>query len=45
MTVVCMDIWFDEGKAMRVSLERELELHVNEEILATKVEGPQIDVE
>ncbi|MCY6488101.1 hypothetical protein, partial [Actinobacillus pleuropneumoniae] len=30
---------------MRVSLERELELHADEEILAPKVEEPQIDVE
>ena len=40
MTVVNKDIRFDEEKAMRVSLERELELHVDEEILAAKVEGP-----
>ena len=38
MTVVHMDVGFDEEKAMRVSLERELELHVVEEILAPKVE-------
>ena len=29
---------------MRVSLERDLELHADEEILAPKVEEPQIDV-
>ena len=36
---------FDEDKAMQVSLERELELHADEEILAPKLERPQIDVE
>ena len=30
---------------MRISLERERELHVDEEILAPRVEEPQIDVE
>ncbi len=30
---------------MQVSLKRELELHVDEEILTHKVEGPWIDVE
>ena len=39
------DIRFDEEKAMRVSLERELELHADEELLAPKVEGTHIDVE
>jgi len=45
MTVVRKDIRFDEEKAMQVSHEKELELHVDEEILAPKVEEPQIDVE
>lgn len=45
MAVAHRDIRFDEEKAMRVSLERELELHVDEEFLAPKVEGPHIDVE
>ena len=40
MTVVHRDVRFDEEKAMRVSLERELELHADEEILAPKVEEP-----
>ena len=45
MTVVRRDVKFDEEKAMRVSLERELEIHANQEILAPKVEEPQIDLE
>lgn len=45
MIVVRRDIKFNEEKAIRVSLERELELHADEEILAPKVEEPQIDVE
>ena len=44
MTMVHMDVRFNEEKAMRVYLERELELHVDEEILTYKVEEPQIDV-
>eukprot|EP00253_Pinus_taeda_P033137 PITA_33137 len=36
MIVVYRDIRFDEEKAMGVSLERELELHADEEILAPK---------
>lgn len=35
---------FDEEKAMRCSLERELQLHADEEILAPK-EEPRDDVE
>ena len=42
MTIIHRDVKFDEEKAM---LERELHLHVVKEILAPKVEGPQIDVE
>ena len=43
MTVVRRDIKFDEEKAMRLSLERELDLRVEEELLVPK-EEPQ-DVE
>ena len=45
MTMVRRDIKFDEERTMQVSLKRELELHADEDILAPKVEGPQIDVE
>ena len=45
MTAVRRDIKVDNDKSMRVSLDRELELHENEELLAPKVDGPQIDVE
>ena len=45
MTMVCRDVIFDEEKLRHISLERELELHENEEILAPKVEEPQIGVE
>ena len=45
MTMVRKDVKFDEENAMRVSLERDLELHVKEELLVPKVEKPQIDVE
>ena len=38
------DVKFDEEKAMRCSLERELQLHAHEEILAPKEEN-QDDVE
>eukprot|EP00253_Pinus_taeda_P004472 PITA_04472 len=44
-TVVCRDLKFDEQKAMRVSLERELKLHVEEELSVPNEEKPQIDVE
>jgi len=44
MTMVYKDIKFDEEKAIRCSLEREIQLHTIEEILAPKAE-PQIDVE
>lgn len=37
MTMVCRYIRFDEEKFMRVSLEGELDLHVDEEHLAPKV--------
>eukprot|EP00253_Pinus_taeda_P028592 PITA_28592 len=36
MTVVRRDIRFDEEKTMQVSLERELEIHADEEILTPK---------
>ena len=36
---------FDEQKAMRVSLERELQLQVVEELLVPKEEEPQTDAE
>ena len=42
MIVVRWDIKFDEGKAMRLSLERELDLHAEEELLVPKVELIQI---
>jgi len=45
MTMVRRDVRFDEEKAMRVSLERELKLHADDDILAAKVEEPHIDVE
>ena len=37
-TVVRIDLKFDEHKAMRVSLERELQLQVVEELLVPKEE-------
>ena len=43
MIVVRRDVKFDEEKAMRLSLERELDLHADEELLVPK-EEPQ-DVE
>ena len=43
--MVRRDVIFNEEKAMQVSFERELKLHVDEEILAPKVEKPHIDVE
>lgn len=44
MIVVRRDVKFDEEKAMRFSLERDLQLHVFEDILAPK-EEPWDDVE
>jgi len=44
MKVVHKDVNFNEDKAMRCSLERELELHAIKELLAPK-EEPQDDVE
>ena len=43
MTMVCRDVKFDEEKTMRCYPERELQLHVDEDILSTKKE-PQDDV-
>ena len=44
MTTIHKYVNFDEEKAMRCSLERELQLHADEDILAPK-EEPQGDVE
>jgi len=44
-TVVRRDLKFDKQKAMRVSLERELQLQAMEELLVRKEEEPQTDVE
>ena len=43
MTVVERDIKFDEEKTMRLSLERELDLHAEEELLVSKVESLDVD--
>ena len=43
MTVMRRDIKFDEGKAMRLSLERELDLHAEEELLVPKDESLDVD--
>jgi hypothetical protein len=43
MTVMRHDIKFDEGKSMRLSLERELDLHVEEELLVPKDESQDVD--
>ena len=43
--MVCKDLKFNEQKAMRVSLERELKLHAKEELLVSKKEDPQTNVE
>ena len=44
-TVVFRDIKFDELKAMRASLERELKLQAEEELSIPKEEEPQTDAE
>ena len=44
-TVVRRDLKFDEQKAMRVSLERELQLQVVDEMLVPKEEEPRTDAE
>ena len=43
LTVVSRDVKFDDDKSMRCSLERELQLHEDEELLAPK-EEPDDDV-
>lgn len=45
MIVVHRDVKFDEEMTMQVSLETELELHAEEELLVPNVEESQIDVE
>ena len=40
MTVVHRDVRFDDEKSIQVSLQRNLEIHADEEILAPKVEEP-----
>jgi hypothetical protein len=42
-TVMRRDIKFDERKAMRLSLERELDLHAEEELLVPKDESQDVD--
>ena len=41
MTIVRRDIKFDEGKAMQLSLERELDLHAEEELLVPEDDQSQ----
>ena len=43
MTVVRRDIKFNEEKAMKFLLERELHLHAEEELLVPKDEPPDVD--
>ena len=43
MTVVRQDIKFNEEKAMKLSLERELDLHIEEELLVPKDEPQDVD--
>ena len=43
MTVELRDIKFDEGKAMQLLLERELDLHAKEELLVPKDESLDVD--
>jgi hypothetical protein len=43
MTVMRRDIKFDERKAMRLSLERELDLNAEEELLVPKDESQDVD--
>jgi urease accessory protein UreE len=43
MNVMRWDIKFDEGKAMRLSLERELDLHAEDELLVPKDESQDVD--
>jgi hypothetical protein len=43
MIVMRRDIKFDEGKSMQLSLERELDLHAEEELLVPKYESQDVD--
>jgi hypothetical protein len=43
MTVIRWDIKFDEGKSTWLSLERELDLHAEEEQLVPKDESQDVD--
>jgi hypothetical protein len=43
MTVMQRDIKFDEGKSMQLLLERDLDLHVEEELLVPKDESQDVD--
>jgi hypothetical protein len=43
MTVMRWDIKFDEGKAMSFSLEKEIDLHAEEELLVPKYESQDVD--
>jgi hypothetical protein len=43
MIVMQRDIKFDEGKSMQLSLERELDLHAEEELLVPKDESQDVD--
>jgi hypothetical protein len=43
MIVMRWDIKFDEGKAMWLSLERELDLHAKEKLLVPKDESQDVD--
>jgi hypothetical protein len=43
MIVMRRDIKFDEGKSMQLSLEREIDLHVEEELLVPKYESQDVD--
>jgi hypothetical protein len=43
MNVMRRDIKFDEGKAMQLLLERELDLHEKEELLVPKDESQDVD--
>ena len=43
MTVMRRDIKFHDGKSMRFSLERELDLHAEEELLVPKDESQDVD--
>ena len=43
ITVVRRDIKFNEGKAMWFSLERELDLHAEKELLVPKDESLDVD--